>query len=80
MTPTRAHQPPLPDLPRLSGRAAALLRLSMRASGVGRRMVLWGVMGLVCATSGNLAQAEKADRQPPLNIEAEQSSTGDRAR
>ncbi len=80
MTPTRAHQPPLPNLPRLSGRAAALLRSAIRACGGARRTVLWGVMGLVCAASGKLAQAEKADRQQPLNIEADQSSTVDMAR
>ncbi|MFM8929481.1 MAG: lipopolysaccharide transport periplasmic protein LptA [Betaproteobacteria bacterium] len=80
MTPTRDHPSPLPDPPRLSGRAAALLRLAMRACGVARRTVLWGVMGLAGATGGNLAQAEKADRQQPLNIEADHSSTVDMAR
>lgn len=80
MTPTRAHQPPLPDLPRLSVRAAALLRSAMRACGVARCMVLSWVVALACATGGNPALAEKADRQQPLNIEADQSSTVDMAR
>ncbi|MFM8666940.1 MAG: LptA/OstA family protein, partial [Betaproteobacteria bacterium] len=80
MTPTRAHPSPLPDLPRLSGRAAAPLRSAMRACDVARCMVLWGVVGLAGATGGNPALAEKADRQQPLNIEADHSSTVDMAR
>ncbi|MFM8344780.1 MAG: LptA/OstA family protein, partial [Betaproteobacteria bacterium] len=80
MIPTRDHQPPLQDPPRLSVRAAALLRSAMRACGVARCMVLSWVAALACATGGNPALAEKADRQQPLNIEADQSSTVDMAR
>jgi lipopolysaccharide export system protein LptA len=80
MTPTSAPQSLLHDRPRLSAWAAARLRAAVRASAVARHTVLWGVMGLACATAGSPARAEKADRQQPLNIEADHSSTVDMAR